>query len=95
LENRYPGAIFTSAAHGENLDALLQLCCEALADRIRKQSYRIPQTRGDVLNLLHRDAKVLSTSYEDNDILVEAIVPESIAGKLSGFSTSPQAPSSL
>jgi len=95
LENRYPGAIFTSAAKGENLDALLQLCCEALADRIRKQSCRIPQTRGDVLNLLHRDAKVLSTSYEDNDILVEAIVPESIAGKLSGFSTSPQAPSSL
>jgi GTP-binding protein HflX len=85
LENRYPGAIFTSAALGENLDGLLQLCCEALADRICKQSYRIPQTRGDVLNLLHRDAKVLSTGYEDNDVLVEAIVPASIAGKLQAF----------
>jgi GTP-binding protein HflX len=95
LENRYPGAIYTSAAQGENLDALLQLCCEALADRIRKQSYRIPQARGDVLNLLHRDAKVLSTSYEENDIIVEAVVPESIAGKLSGFSISPNSPSAL
>jgi GTP-binding protein HflX len=91
LENRYPGAIFTSAAIGENLDGLLQLCCEALADRICKQSYRIPQARGDVLNLLHRDAKVLSTNYEDNDVLVDAIVPASIAGKLQSFAANDSA----
>ena len=88
LENRYPGAIFIAASLGENLPALLALCAEALADRIHTENYRIPQTRGDVLNLLHRDAKVLSTSYEDNDILITAVVPNSIAGKLMAFSTS-------
>ena len=88
LENRYPGAIFIAASLGDNLPALLALCAEALADRIHTENYRIPQTRGDVLNLLHRDAKVLSTSYEDNDILITAVVPNSIAGKLMAFSTS-------
>ncbi|HBE21870.1 MAG TPA: GTPase HflX [Verrucomicrobiales bacterium] len=93
LENRYPGAIYISASQGENLDTLLTLCAEALADRIQKKHYRIPQTRGDVLNLLHRDAKVLSTSYEDNDIIVSAVVPDSIAGKLMAFSTTEAPPS--
>lgn len=92
LENRYPGAIFISASSGENLSTLLDLCAEALADRIQKEYYRIPQTRGDVLNLLHRDAKVLSTTYEDNDILISAVVPASIAGKLSPFSVSEPLP---
>ncbi len=85
IENRYPGAIFISASRGENLDTLLAKCCEALADRIHKEYYRIPQTRGDLLNLLHRDAKVLSTTYEENDILLSAIVPAAIAGKLEAF----------
>ena len=88
LENRYPGAIFIAASLGENLPGLLALCAETLADRIHTENYRIPQTRGDILNLLHRDAKVLSTSYEDNDIIIEAVVPNSIAGKLMAFSTS-------
>jgi GTP-binding protein HflX len=95
LENRYPGAIYISASKGENMETLLALCAEALADRIQKMHYRIPQTRGDVLNLLHRDAKVLSTSYEDNDILVSAVVPDSIAGKLMAFSTLEVPPSDL
>lgn len=95
LENRYPVAIFISASSGENLSTLLELCAEALADRIQKEHYRIPQTRGDVLNLLHRDAKVLSTSYEENDILISAIVPASIAGKLAPFSSPEPSPSTI
>jgi GTP-binding protein HflX len=41
--------------------------------------------RGDILNLLHNDAKVLSTEYDENDIIVTAIVPANIAGKLNEF----------
>jgi GTP-binding protein HflX len=41
--------------------------------------------RGDLLHLLHSDAKVLSTDYEQNDILVSAVVPAAIAGRLESF----------
>ena len=50
-------------------------------------SYRIPQSRGDLLGLLHRDGKVLTTEYEGNDVLIQAVVPAAVAGKLEPFST--------
>jgi len=85
LDHVFPDAVKISAVTGEGLDALLRVCTEVLADRIRRCQYRIPQSRADLVSLLHRDAKVLSTEYEDNDILVTAVVPESIAGRLAAF----------
>jgi GTP-binding protein HflX len=64
---------------------LLQICSQVLADRVRHIDYRIPQTRADLVSLLHRDAKVLSTDYEGDDILVRAVVPAAIAGRLEAF----------
>jgi GTPase len=87
LENRYPDGIFMTATQSEDIPLLLNRCTEVLANRIAHQEYRIPQTRGDILNLLYRDAKVLSTNYEENDIILQVIVPASIAGKLNQFST--------
>jgi GTP-binding protein HflX len=34
---------------------------------------------------LHREAKVLSTEYENDDIIVSAVVPAAIAGRLEAF----------
>jgi len=38
--------------------------------------------------LLHRDAKVLETEYDGNDMIVKAVVPASIAGKLASYKAS-------
>lgn len=85
LRRLYPEALMISAASGQGLDVLLQKCSEVLADRVRRKRYRIPQRRADLLGMLHRDAKVLSTDYEENDILVTAVVPAAIAGRLEEF----------
>jgi GTP-binding protein HflX len=90
LENRYHGAIFISAASGMNLDSLLAACSEVLADRVHIAHYRIPQTRGDILHLLHREAKISETQYEENDVIITAIVPTHIAGKLQPFLIAPE-----
>lgn len=81
----YPEALPISAVNGQGLEELLKKCTEVLADRVRRKRYRIPQRRADLLGMLHRDAKVLSTDYEDNDILVTAVVPAAIAGRLEEF----------
>jgi GTP-binding protein HflX len=75
-----------SAFTGLGMEALLQKCSEVMADRVRRRRYRIPQSRADLLGMLHRDAKVLSTEYEENDILVTAVVPAAIDGRLDQFS---------
>jgi GTP-binding protein HflX len=85
LRRLYPDALHISAFTGLGMEALLLKCSEVMADRVRRRKYRIPQSRADVLGVLHRDAKVLSTDYEENDILVTAVVPASIAGRLEQF----------
>jgi len=85
LRQRYPDALHVSAAQGLGIDALLKACSGVLADRVRRRHYRIPQARADIVSLLHRDAKVLSTGYEDDDILVTAVVPAAIAGRIETF----------
>jgi GTP-binding protein HflX len=85
LHRLYPDALHISAFSGLGMETLLQRCSEVMADRVRRHRYRIPQSRADLIGMLHRDAKVLSTEYEDNDILVTAVVPAAIAGRLEEF----------
>lgn len=85
LRRRFPDAIATAAVSGLGMEELLKACTVQLAARVRRQTYRIPQQRADLVSLLHREAKVLSTAYEDDDIIVGAVVPAAIAGRLEGF----------
>ncbi len=89
LDRRFPDAIHASARDGVGLEELLRACSGILADRVRCRDYRIPQGRADLVSLLHRDAKVLSTGYEGDDILVSAVVPAAIAGRLESFAALP------
>jgi GTP-binding protein HflX len=41
------------------------------------------------VSLLHREAKVLSTEYDHDDIIVSAVVPAAIAGRLEAFAIAP------
>jgi GTP-binding protein HflX len=89
LRQQYPDALHLSAAQGLGISELLKHCSAVLADRVRRRQYRIPQSRADIVSLLHRDAKILSTEYENDDILVTAVVPPSIAGRIESFATTP------
>ena len=85
LEWKFPGSLHLSAVTGTGLEDLLKACSRVLADRVRCNDYRIPQQRADLVSLLHREAKVISTDYEADDILVRAVVPPTIAGRLQEF----------
>ncbi len=85
LDRLYPDALRASALEGTGIGALLTECSHVLADRVSRIRYRIPQSRADLVALLHEEAKILSTDYEGNDILVHAVVPAAVAGKLDGF----------
>lgn len=85
LHRKFPEAIHISAAQKLGMDELLKACTRVLADRVRCRDYRFPHTRGDLINILHRDAKVLSTDYQGEEIRIRAVVPPSIAGRLEHF----------
>jgi len=85
LRGDFPGAFETSSVTGQGLEALTDKFTDLLADRVKKLTYRVPQARGDISGLLHREGKVLETDYEGNDILLTVIVPKNLEGQLEGF----------
>jgi GTPase len=89
LTLQFPDALHASAVTGLGLEELLRLCTKILAARVSHKEYRIPQNRADLVSMLHRDAKVLATSYDGDDILVTAVVPAAIAGRLESYAALP------
>ena len=85
LRAEFPGAMEVSAITGEGLGELTSRFTDFLTDRVKRQTYRIPQSRGDLTGLIHREGKVLETEYEGNDVLLTAIVPKTLEGQLVGF----------
>lgn len=85
LEVTFPNTIPVSAKTGLGMEELLRVCAELMSDRVQTLTYRIPQSRGDLSGMLHSDAKVLETDYEGNDLVIKAVVPASIAGRLAEF----------
>lgn len=74
-----------SAVTGKGLDELQRLFCQQLAGRVRRMQFRIPQSRGDLTNLIHQQGKVLATEYDGNDILLKTLVPAELAGRLEPY----------
>ncbi len=85
LRADFPGAFETSAVTGLGLPELTTRFTDLLADRVKKLTYRVPQARGDISGLIHREGKVLETEYEGNDIILTAIIPKNIEGQLEEF----------
>ena len=46
---------------------------EMLLSKIVRKTLKIPQSRQDLVALLHREGKILSQEYEQNDIIINAI----------------------
>lgn len=71
-----------SALKQQGMDELFRICEKKLENRVKKQIYRIPLSRSDIIAAMHREGKVLSTEYEGNDAIVEAVLPVAFCNKL-------------
>ena len=74
-----------SVKDGQGVDALMAACVEMLSHRVERLKYRIPLAESRLIAIMHRDGKVLSTEYEGNDAIVEAILPREFASRISSY----------
>ena len=74
-----------SVARRQGVEELLTACAEMLSHRVNTQTYRIPQSESRIIAIMHRDGKVLSTEYEGNDVVVNAILPREFAARLEAY----------
>ena len=74
-----------SAKTGEGTAALVEKLA-ALLDRGKKElTLRIPYARAGLLDTLQREAVVKKAEYTEDGIVVEAVVPNALFGKVKGF----------
>ena len=77
------GPVLVSALTGEGIDELLRRIDVALpTDPMVSLSLRLPLSQGRTLALIHALGRVLRSEVEDEDILLDAEVPVSIARRL-------------
>ena len=79
---QWPGAIQISAKTGEGLDNLLAAIGRQLRGIARPARVTIPYAQGGLLSTLHEEANVLSETYEDTGVCVEAMLDEHTAGRI-------------
>lgn len=85
LSNDYPEAIPVSVTTGQGIDHLVEEFNHQLSDQLAVKEFAIPQTRGDLVNLLHSEAKVIDTRYEANLVVLKAALRADLAGMLKDF----------
>ena len=75
-------AVYMSARTGEGQEELLHALTELLGKGKHRVRLRIPYDKGNLLELLHREAAVLSTEYAEDGIVVEAVVKPELWGRV-------------
>jgi len=78
-------SLAASVLEERGIEQLFAACVEMLSHRVTTARYRIPLSESRIIAIMHRDGKVLSTEYEGNDALVEAILPREFAARLESY----------
>ncbi len=75
-------SVCISARTGEGIDELCRKIAIKLAKSEREIEICVPYNKSALLDMLHREAKVLSQEYAENGAVVRAIVNDKIYGKI-------------
>ncbi|MEC8689988.1 MAG: GTPase HflX [Verrucomicrobiota bacterium] len=81
----FPDAVLISVKNGHGIEDLLSKINEMLLSKIVRKTLKIPQSRQDLVALLHREGKILSKEYEQNDIKINAIYSKRFLAKFAEF----------
>ena len=79
LRTHFPEAVFISVHTGEGLDELVQRMADLVSNGMVTREFLIPQSAGSLLAQLHRQARVLETTYEGDSVRIVAVLPARLA----------------
>jgi len=85
LRIKYPKTVEISALHRIGFDHLIELMIKELPMLRKKVTLRIPQKDYGVVCELMREGKVLSSEYEEEDVLLQIEIPQQLEYKVLPF----------
>ncbi|MEQ8848555.1 GTPase HflX [Botrimarina sp.] len=87
LEQRYPGAVRTSARSGDGLDRLARAVSDALSREFVEVDVETSVGDGRLLAYLAKHGEVLSRTFTDDRVTVHCRVPRKYLGRVAGADT--------
>lgn len=81
LRAELPGAVLISALTGEGLEGLYARLAERLAERWDRLKLHLPYAESSLLGELQAVGSILSTRYEAEEVVVEAVVSRAASGR--------------
>lgn len=81
LKLEYPRHVAISALHSRGLEELQDIMIAELNKRRTSARLRIPQSEYGVVSEIMRASNILEQDYEENDIIIKAELPFSLANK--------------
>ena len=74
----FPGCVAISALHGEGFENLIEVLSGHLRGERVRVRLKIPQSKADIIALLHREGHVLNEEYTSRDVIMDV----EVSGKL-------------
>ena len=78
-------AVCISAKTGEGTDLLVQKLEHALSGMTREAELLLPYSEAGMIDLLKREAQILSMDYEEDGIRVDAVLSDALFGRLQPY----------
>ena len=85
LKDHFPEAVYISVKTAHGISDLMDRMADMLLQNIVRHSLKIPQSRQDLVALLHREGKILSQDYVGNDIILTATYSKRFLAKFEEF----------
>lgn len=90
LKRKHPDAVFVSGATGTGLEELLARIQIEAARGSKTFTILVPYTRGDLVQLAHERAHIISEKHTENGTALVVQVPPDIAGSFETFRIEPK-----
>lgn len=85
LRIKYPKTVSISALKQTGLDDLQELIIKELEHLRATVHLRIPQKDYGIINELNQYGKILNQDYDENDVLIHAIVPSTLLARIKQY----------
>jgi GTP-binding protein HflX len=67
--------VLVSLHTGEGVDELGDRLSEMMLERTVRLKLRLPQSEFGLMSVIHQQGKLLHQEYEDNDVLIDTVLP--------------------
>lgn len=85
LAAHFHNPVLMSLLTGAGVEEFRHQLSFMLLDKALRLNLRLPQSRMDLVALIHREGKLISQDYEENDMLITMTVPKRLEAKFTPF----------